>query len=64
VATWQAWLIIGAAWMAGTFGSGAALAWMYKRFFPELAFYKLWAFWSAVVGGAAALVMALGVWRA
>lgn len=56
--TWTEWLIIGVAWMCGTFGSGAALAWMYKRLYPELAFYKLWAFWSAVIAGAAALVLA------
>lgn len=56
--TWIEWLVIGVAWMFGTFGSGAALAWMYKRLYPELAFYKLWAFWSAVIAGAAALVLA------
>ncbi len=59
---WTDWLIIGTAWMIGTFGSGAMLAWMYKRFFPELAFYKLWAFWSAIIAGAAALVLAMGIW--
>jgi hypothetical protein len=57
------WLIIGAAWMLGSFGSGAALAWLYKRLHPDLAFYKLWAFWTAVLGGAAALVLAFTSWR-
>ncbi|HET6230846.1 MAG TPA: hypothetical protein VFE05_12305 [Longimicrobiaceae bacterium] len=57
------WLVIGAAWMLGSFGSGAALAWLYKRLHPDLAFYKLWAFWTAVLGGAAALVLAFTSWR-
>ncbi len=59
--TWMQWMIVGTAWMVGTFGSGAVLAWLYKSYFPELAFYKLWAFWSAVIGGAAALVFLFGV---
>jgi hypothetical protein len=57
------WLVIGLAWMLGSFGSGAALAWLYKRLHPDLAFYKLWAFWTAVLGGAAALVLAFTSWR-
>ena len=52
------WLVLGAVWMACTFGGGAALAWLYKRLHPQLAFYKLWAFWSAVLAGAATLVLA------
>jgi hypothetical protein len=56
----MAWLIIGAAWMAGAFGGGAALAWLYKRLHPQLAFYKLWAFWTAVLGGTVALLFAFG----
>lgn len=59
--TWMQWLVIGVAWMVGTFGSGAALAWLYKRLYPELAFYKLWAFWSALIAGAAALVFAFAI---
>lgn len=59
--TWLQWLVIGVSWMVGTFGSGAALAWMYKRLYPELAFYKLWAFWSALIAGAAALVFAFAI---
>jgi hypothetical protein len=55
------WLLVGAAWMAGAFGGGAALAWLYKRLHPSLAFYKLWALWTAVLGGAAALVFMLGI---
>ncbi|HEX8451890.1 MAG TPA: hypothetical protein VF647_07330 [Longimicrobium sp.] len=52
------WLLIAVVWMIGTFGGGAALAWLYKRLHPELAFYKLWALWSAVLSGAAVLVLA------
>ncbi len=53
-----AWTVLAVVWMACTFGGGAALAWLYKRLHPQLAFYKLWAMWSAVLAGAAALVLA------
>ncbi len=53
-------LAVAAAWLVGAFGCGAALAWLYKRLYPSLAFYKLWAFWSAVLGGVVALLVAFG----
>ena len=56
---WRYWTIIGAAWMVGAFGSGAALAWFYKRLHPSLAFYKLWAFWTMVIAGVVTLLIAL-----
>jgi hypothetical protein len=55
------WLIVAAAWLLGAFGGGWVLAWLYKRLHPELAFYKLWAMWSMVLAGAAALVMGWGL---
>ena len=55
------WLLIAVAWMIGTFGGGAVLAWLYKRLHPDLAFYKLWALWSAVLSGAAVLAFAFGL---
>ena len=55
------WLLLAIAWMIGTFGGGAALAWLYKRLHPDLAFYKLWALWSAVLSGAAVLAFAFGL---
>ena len=57
------WAAVAAAWLLGTFGGGAALAWLYKRLHPQLAFYKLWAFWSATLGGVVALLIGLGVVR-
>ena len=60
---WMWWLLVGAVWMVGTFGGGWALAWLYKRLHPSLSFYKLWAFWSALLGGAVALILALGLVR-
>ena len=60
---WMWWLIVGAAWLVGTFGGGWVLAWLYKRLHPELAFYKLWALWSAVLGGTVALLLAFGLVR-
>jgi hypothetical protein len=54
------WLILAAAWMVGAFGGGAALAWLYKRLHPSLAFYKLWAFWTMVLSGVAVLIIARG----
>jgi hypothetical protein len=55
------WLVVGLAWCVGTFGCGWILARLYKRLHPQLAFYKLWAFWSAVLGGVVALLFALGM---
>jgi hypothetical protein len=49
--------------MLGTFGGGWVLAWLYKRLHPSLSFYKLWAFWSMLLGGVVALVFALGLVR-
>jgi hypothetical protein len=55
------WLILTAGWLVGAFGGGAALAWLYKRLHPELAFYKLWALWTMILSGAAAIVFGLGL---
>ncbi|HEX6913574.1 MAG TPA: hypothetical protein VF142_24420 [Longimicrobium sp.] len=60
---WMWWLVIGGAWMVGTFGGGWVLALMFKRLHPELSFYKLWALWSSLLGGIVALVFALGLVR-
>lgn len=54
------WLVFSLAWLAGAFGGGAALAWLYKRLYPELAFYKLWALWTMVLAGMAALALGWG----
>ncbi|HSU14312.1 hypothetical protein [Longimicrobium sp.] len=59
----EVWSAIAIGWLAGTFGGGAALAWLYKRLHPQLAFYKLWAMWSAVLGGIVALLLAFGLVR-
>ena len=59
--TWAGWLVVAAAWLLGAFGGGWLLAWLYKRLYPELAFYKLWAMWTTVLAGAAALVMGWGL---
>jgi hypothetical protein len=53
-------LVLALAWLVGAFGSGAALAWLYKRLHPQLAFYKLWAFWTMVLSAVAAVVLMLG----
>ena len=57
------WLPLAAAWLVGAFGGGAALAWLYKRLHPALAFYKLWALWTTVLGALVALMLLLGVVR-
>ena len=56
-----AWLPIAAAWLVGAFGGGAALAWLYKRLHPELAFYKLWALWTSVLSALVALLIVFGI---
>jgi hypothetical protein len=56
-------LPLAAAWLLGAFGGGAALAWLYKRLHPGLAFYKLWALWTTVLGAVVALLLVLGLVR-
>ena len=55
------WLLVGAAWLVGAFGGGAALAWLYRRLHPGLSFYKLWALWTMLLAGAAAVILGLGL---
>jgi hypothetical protein len=57
---WIGLLLVAGAWLLGGFGGGAALAWLYKRLHPTLSFYKLWAFWTMALSGAAAIILALG----
>jgi hypothetical protein len=57
------WLPIAAAWLLGAFGGGATLAWLYKRLHPQLAFYKLWALWTTVLGAVVALLLVFGFLR-
>ncbi len=57
------WFVVGLGWMVGTFGGGWVLAWLYKRLYPDLAFYKLWATWSALLAGIVALLFAFGIVR-
>jgi hypothetical protein len=57
------WLAVAAAWVVGAFGGGAVLAWLYKRLHPQLAFYKLWAMWTTVLGAVVAVMLILGVVR-
>lgn len=55
------WLIFSAVWLVVSFGSGALLAWWYRRLHPALSFYKLWALWTVIVSLAAAGIFALGL---
>jgi len=57
------WLPIAVAWLLGAFGGGAALAWLYRRLHPGLAFYKLWALWTTVLGAVVALLLVFGFFR-
>jgi hypothetical protein len=56
--SWSATLLVVFAWLLGGFGGGAALAWLYKRLHPTLSFYKLWAFWTMVLSGVTAVILA------
>jgi hypothetical protein len=62
-ATLGEWALVAAAWFVGAFGCGWLLARLYKRLYPELAFYKLWAAFTAVSSGMVALLFAFGVVR-
>ena len=55
------WALIALVWLAAAMASGAALAWLYKRLHPSLAFYKLWAFWTMILSAIVALVLGLGL---
>jgi apolipoprotein N-acyltransferase len=55
------WALIGVVWLLTAFGSGAALAWLYKRLHPELDFFKLWAMWTAVLSVVVGALFLLGV---
>lgn len=55
------WWIVALVWLAAAFGTGAALAGLYKRLHPSLSFYKLWALWTMLVSLVAALVFAFGL---
>ncbi len=58
--TFAQWIPVAVAWLVGAFGGGAALAWLYKRLHPGLAFYKLWALWTTVLGAVVFLLFAFG----
>jgi hypothetical protein len=55
------WALIGLVWLASAFGTGAVLAYLYRRLHPSLSFYKLWALWTALVSVVAAAIFALGL---
>jgi hypothetical protein len=54
------WAIVALVWLLVALASGAALAWLYKRLHPGLAFYKLWAFWTMILSAIVALALGLG----
>jgi hypothetical protein len=54
------WAVVAVVWLLAALASGAALAWLYKRLHPELAFYKLWAFWTMILSAIVALALGLG----
>ena len=55
------WALIALVWLAAAMACGAALAWLYKRLHPSLAFYKLWAFWTMILSAIVALALGLGL---
>lgn len=56
--TWG-WALIGAAWLLGSFGGGALLAWLGHRLYPAASFHKLWALWAIVLQLGAGALLAL-----
>jgi hypothetical protein len=55
------WLLIALVWLVCSFGSGAILAWFFRRQYAGLSFHKLWALWTTVLSLVVALLFALGV---
>ena len=54
------WAVVALVWLLAALASGAALAWLYKRLHPGLAFYKLWAFWTMILSAIVALALGFG----
>jgi hypothetical protein len=52
------WVAVTLVWLACAVASGAALAWLYRRLHPALAFYKLWALWTMILSAVVAVVLA------
>lgn len=50
-----------AVWMIASFGSAAVIAWIQRRAYPSLSFYKLWAFWTVVASFAVLAILLLGL---
>lgn len=57
----KGWLIVAAAWLVCSFGSGALLAILYKRLHPSLSFHRLWAFWTVATSLLAAVLYLVGL---
>jgi hypothetical protein len=55
------WTAVGAVWLVAAFGTGAALAWLYRRLYPGLSFHRLWAFWTVIVSMVAAVIFGFGL---
>ena len=54
------WSVVALVWLLCSLGSGAAIAWLYKRLHPKLAFYKLWALWTMIISAFVALLFGFG----
>jgi hypothetical protein len=57
-ATTASWLFVGL-WAIASMGGGALLALLARRLHPTLSLYKLWIFYTAVLGFTVAAVMAI-----
>jgi hypothetical protein len=53
--------VVGIVWIVAAFGTGAAIAWFYRRLYRSLSFYYLWALWTVIVSLVAAAVFVLGL---
>jgi hypothetical protein len=56
------YVILGLAWLAASFGSGALLARLAMRIHPKLSFRKLWLFYSVLMSLAVAAFFAAAYW--
>ncbi len=58
----QFYVILGLAWLAASFGSGAVLARLAMRMHPGLSFRKMWLFYSVLMSVAVAGFFAIAHW--
>lgn len=59
---WLVWTLLVAVLVATSLAGGAALAFLAKRIYDGLSWFRLWLVYSAILGFTVAAVMAIAWW--